>query len=121
MTDKYKALAASFNAGKAHRDAKGANSVQMTVNGSIAALISAMDMGFVPVDDVKRKQFDSCAARVELKDPVTGAITAALQINRTGGLWKEGVASDQLIEKVVAGITDAHRDAAEKLAEQLGL
>lgn len=119
MTDLNK-LAASFQASKAHRDSRGAYSVQLTVLGSVAALVAATSIGYQPVtDDVK--QFDSCIARVELKDPVTGAVQSALGINNSGRLWKDGKFSDMAIENVLKAVKPEHTQAAEKLMEQLGL
>lgn len=120
MTDNLNTLAASFAASKAHRDSRGAYSVQLTVLGSVAALVAATTIGYKPVtDDVK--QFDSCIARVELKDPVTGVVQAALGINNSGRLWKDGKLADMAIEKVLAAVKPEHQQAAEKLMEQLGL
>lgn len=117
MTDQSsKLLVASFNAGKAYRAPFGAPAIQLTQVGSLAALLAAVDLGYEPVT-TGVKQFNSCKVRVEMKDKVTGAIQAALMINSTGKLWKDGPLAAGAIEKVTAAVTDAHQKEAARLIE----
>lgn len=115
MTEgKFDSLAASFAASAAHRANRGLSSIQLTQVGSVAVLVAAMEMGYTaPKGDVK--QYDSCRARVEVVDPVTGVVLKALMVNAKGGLWKDGKLSDGIIEAVTAKVTDKHRQIAEEL------